>query len=69
MVEKTDSQAVESVAVDDFDRDSLHTIPLSMIPLETPGLKRALIIKNARYEGVVELFKAEGSGSSQVVIL
>ena len=68
MVESFDSQAEESAAVDDFDRDSLHTIPLSMIPLETPGLKRALIIKNARYEGVVELFKAEGSGSGQVEV-
>lgn len=56
----------ESEVVDDFDRDSLHTLPLSMIPLDTPGLRRARMIKNARYESVVELFKGEGIGSGQV---
>ena len=68
MVEQSKSEAENSFVVDDFDRDSLHTLPLSMIPLETSGLKRALMIKNARYEGVVELFKAEGSGSGQVEV-
>ena len=68
MVEQSESETVNSFVVDDFDRDSLHTLPLSMIPLETSGLKRALMIKNARYEGVVELFKAEGSGSGQVEV-
>lgn len=56
----------ESESVADFDRDSLHTLPLSMIPLDTPGLRRARMIKNARYESVVELFKGEGTGSGQV---
>ena len=56
----------ESEVIDDFDRDSLHTLPLSMIPLDTSGLRRARMIKNARYESVVELFKGEGTGSGQV---
>ncbi len=68
MVEQSKSETVNSFVVDEFDRDSLHTLPLSMIPLETSGLKRALMIKNARYEGVVELFKGEGSGSGQVEV-
>ena len=48
--------------------DSLHMLPLSMIPLDTPGLRRARMIKNARYESVVELFKGEGTGSGQVSV-
>lgn len=56
----------ESEVVDDYDRDSLHTLPLSMIPLDTPGLRRARMIKNSRFESVVELYKGEGIGSGQV---
>ena len=61
-------QPREIAVVDDVDRDSLNTISLSMIPFETPGLRRALMLKNARYQGVVELFKGEGSGSGQVEV-
>ena len=39
VVEQSKSETVNSFVVDDFDRDSLHTLPLSMIPLETSGLK------------------------------
>ena len=68
VVAQSGDQSREMAVVDDFDRDSLNTIPLSMIPFETPGLRRALMIKNARYEGVIELFKGEGSGSGQVEV-
>ena len=54
--------------IDDFDRDSLHTLPLSMIPLQTFGLRRARMIKNARYESVVELFKDAATGSGQFYV-
>ena len=50
----------------DFDRDSLHILPLSMIPLETRGLQRARMIKNSRLESVVELFEGEEIGSGQI---
>jgi hypothetical protein len=50
----------------DFDRDSLHIFPLSMIPLETRGLQRARMIKNSRLESVVELFEGEEIGSGQI---
>ncbi len=46
--------------------DSLHTLPLSIIPLETPGLRKAYMIKNARLETVIELFKDGTSGSGQI---
>ncbi len=46
--------------------DSLHMLPLAMIPLRTPSLKRARLIKNAHLVGVVELFSNEVSGSGQI---
>jgi hypothetical protein len=50
----------------DNDRDSLHVLPLGMLPLRTPGLRRARLIKNIRLEGMVELFSDRSSGSGQV---
>lgn len=52
----------------DIDRDSLHILPLSIIPLQTPGLTRARMIKNVRLESVVELFGDPNTGSGQVDI-
>lgn len=50
----------------DDDIDALHILPLSNIPLATPGLKRARLIKNTRLEGVVELFSGSNTGSGQI---
>lgn len=47
-------------------RDSLHVLPLDMLPVKTPGLKRARLIKNSRLETMVELFHDAGIGSGQV---
>ncbi|MSO93392.1 MAG: hypothetical protein EXQ86_08340 [Rhodospirillales bacterium] len=55
-------------AIQDVDRDALHILPLAMIPIETPGLKRTRIIKNSRLEGVVELYEGKGTGSGQVQV-
>ena len=55
-------------AIRDADRDSLHILPLAMIPIETPGLKRTRIIKNSRLEGVVEIYEGKGTGSGQVKV-
>ncbi len=51
---------------DDFDRDSLHVLPLRIVPLETPGLQHTRLIKNVRLENVIELFNEASSGSGQV---
>lgn len=51
---------------DDTSRDALHILPLGMLPIRTPGLKRAKLIKNARLEAVVEVFQDRASGSGQV---
>ena len=48
------------------EKDSLYILPLSIIPLETPSLKRARILKDARLEGVVELFHDEDTGSGRL---
>ena len=34
----------------DIDRDSVHILPLSIIPLQTKGLERTRMIKNAKLE-------------------
>ena len=52
----------------DIDRDSLHILPLSTIPFETPALKRARLIKNVRLRSVVELFRDKSTGSGQLEI-
>lgn len=52
----------------DIDRDSLHILPLSIIPLQTPALTRARMIKNVRLESVVELFGDVNTGSGQIDI-
>ena len=50
----------------DQDKDALHILPLSVVPLVTPGLSKAKLIKNARLDGVIELFQGEEIGSGQI---
>jgi hypothetical protein len=52
--------------IPDRDRDSMHILPLTILPIETSGLNRARLIKNARLECVVEVFEDEGTGSGQL---
>ena len=52
----------------DVDRDALFILPLCIIPLKTPALKRARLIKNVRLESVVELFDDADTGSGQIDI-
>ena len=58
----------EKREIEDFDRDSLHILPLSIIPFETSALKQALLIKNVRLKSVVEIFSGIGTGSGQLDI-
>ena len=44
------------------DRDTLHTLPLAMLPLNLPSLARAKMVKDGRMESMVEMFNA-GNGS------
>ncbi|MBI4967918.1 MAG: hypothetical protein HZC25_07340 [Rhodospirillales bacterium] len=54
--------------IEDGDMDSLFILPLSIIPLETPGLRRARLIKNVRLKAVIEIFSDVGTGSGQVEV-
>ena len=53
-------------AIGDIDRDSLHILPLCIVPLETPALRRARMIKDIRLNSVVELFGDKQTGSGQM---
>lgn len=56
-----------SSTADIADNDSLHVLPLSMIPLQVNALKKTRLIKNTRLEGVVELYSESSIGSGQVM--
>ena len=61
-----DTQASKEIR--DIDRDSLHILPLSIVPIETPPLKRARLIKNVHLSSVIELFDDADTGSGQLDI-
>lgn len=46
--------------------DSLHCLPLALIPLETPALAKTLFVKNARLASMVEIFQGDDTGSGQI---
>lgn len=50
------------------DNDSLHILPLSMIPLQMKALQRTRLIKNTRLEGNVELYREGNIGSGQIAV-
>jgi hypothetical protein len=58
-VAATDLRALED------DENAVHILPLAHLPLQTPMLKRARLIKNSRLEGVVEMFHGHDTGSGQ----
>lgn len=56
------------IELSDVDRDSLHILPLSILPIQTPGLKRARMIKNQELDGVIEMFSTNDAGSGQIEV-
>ena len=50
----------------EYDRDSIHTLPLSIVPIKTAALTKARLIKNVRFETRIELFREKGMGSGQI---
>jgi hypothetical protein len=56
----------DSAAISDKDRDALHILPLSILPLVHPALRRARMIKSTQLESMVEFFALPGCGSGQV---
>lgn len=60
--------AAKQQSIFDADRDSLHILPLSIIPLQTQALKKARLIKNSRLETVIEVFAGDHTGSGQLEV-
>jgi hypothetical protein len=58
--------AVESEPILDEDRDSLHTLPISILPIKTQIFRRARVVKNSRLESAIEFFGGAGCGSGQI---
>jgi hypothetical protein len=58
----------EDPNLEDADRDSLHILPLKILPLESAAVNRARLIKNVRLKSVIELFKDVDTGSGQIDI-
>lgn len=58
----------DRLEIRDEDRDSLHVLPLFIIPFETPAIKRARLVKNARLQSMVEFFQDAKTGSGQMEI-
>jgi hypothetical protein len=54
--------------IEDTDMDSLFILPLSIIPLQTPALRSARLVKNGRLQSVVEVFRDLQTGSGQVEV-
>ena len=48
------------------DRDKIHVLPLSMIPLEAKVFEGTRMVKNIHLESVLELYSGKGTGSGQV---
>src|SRR6201999_3520906 len=58
--------AVEDGEIPDEDRDSLHTLPIAILPIQTPVFRRARIVKNSRLDSVIEFFSGVGCGRGQL---
>ena len=52
--------------IPDEDRDSLHTLPIAILPIQTPVFRRARMVKNSRLESVIEFFSGVGCGRGQL---
>jgi len=62
------SATAEDVQPHPEDQDSLCVLPLCILPVQSQTLKRARVIKNARLDSVVEVFRDRESGSGQLDI-
>ena len=52
--------------ISDDDRDSLHTFPIAILPIQTAVFRRARLVKNSRLESVVEMFSNGAGGRGQI---
>src|SRR5258708_20720739 len=52
----------------DAQKDALHILPLSAIPLKTAGLQKWHLMKNARLEAGIEVYSVNKSTHGQIAI-
>jgi len=52
--------------IEDTDMDSMFILPLRIIPLKTPALSSARLIKNVQLKAMLEIFHDQQSGSGQI---
>lgn len=62
------ADAIDAEGYTAEEKDALHILPLAIIPLQTPGMRRTRLVKNARLETVIELFNDNRAGSGQIDI-
>ncbi|MBT3330732.1 MAG: hypothetical protein HOK21_06620 [Rhodospirillaceae bacterium] len=55
-------------ALDEGDQDSLHTLPLSILPLNLPSLQRAKMLKDHHMKSMVEMFNTGNAGSGRMQV-
>jgi hypothetical protein len=53
---------------EDADRDALHILPISILPVQNAALRRARMVKNPLLDTMVEFFNLAGSGSGQTTV-
>jgi hypothetical protein len=58
--------AEQAGSLTDFEKDALHILPLSIVPLQSKALSRARLVKNARLQSMLEIFEGAGTGSGQI---
>lgn len=58
--------AAQEGDIPDEDRDSLHTLPIAILPIQTPVFRRARMVKNSKLDSVIEFFSGVGCGRGQL---
>lgn len=61
------SQAIDK-HLNDSDRNSLHTLPLALLPLKLPSLLRAKMLKDHRMKTIVEMYNSGSAGSGRMEV-
>lgn len=54
--------------VDQDDLDLFHVLPLKGLPLETPTLRQARMIKSQNLDSMIEVFRDQVTGSGQIAV-
>lgn len=48
--------------------DRLYELPLSYVPLQTPGLRKASLVKSAQLRSMIELFRSQKTGRGLIAV-